>query len=316
VKSKALKSTLLKNAERFDGNSFYEWHQTIGSEFNFYQNKTTLAWSSTKETEDSCEYILNSNKFRCEELEKNNVNSIFVGCSETFGLGGAIEDCWSYMVYQKLKDEKPFVNLGVPGSGWSESIYNIFVYISNYGVPKNIFMLLPNIERRTVYGYPYLISFYDDQNNNKLKITVNDVNIKNFNTVWFPPINNEYVKYPKKYALDEDDYQTLIRERYDQISILSKFCKLLNINLIFTTLSQSETDNFKLKILPKNLDQFPGFVLFDTDEYVKDYATKAFQEKSPKLNRKYDGHSPILWHEYCADKMYSKWMELNDNSRS
>ena len=315
MKSKTPIPTLLKNSTRFDENSFYEWNQIVSPDYRIYQNKTTLAWSFTKQTEDCCEYILNSNKFRCGELKKNNVNSIFVGCSETFGSGGAIEDCWAYMVYQKLKDKKPFINLGVPGSGWSESIYNIFVYISNYGVPKNIFMMLPNIERRTVYGYPYLVSFDDHQNNNKLKITVNDVNVKDFNTVWFPEVNNEYVKYPKKYNLDEDDYQTLIRERYDQISILSKFCKLLNINLIFTTFTQSEVDNFKLKILPKNLDQFPGFVLFGIDEYIKKYS-EAFQEKSNKVNNKYDGHSPVLWHEHYADRMYEKWKELNDNSRN
>ena len=304
MKSKAVKSILLKNADRFDGNSFYEWNQAVGPDYKLYQNQKTFRWSFTKETEDFCEYVLNSNKFRCGELEKNNANSIFVGCSETFGSGGSIENCWSYMVYQKLKDKKPFVNLGVPGSGWSESIYNIFVYISNYGVPKNIFMMLPNIERRTIYGYPILAS----GNGHKTE--------KNFYTVWFPEINRKGIRYPKKYKLDEDDYQTLIRERYDQISILSKFCKLLNINLIFTTNTTSVQDNFKLKILPQNLDQFSGFVLFDIDEYTKDYATKAFQEKSPKLNHKYDGHNPILWHEYYADKMYSKWMELNDNSRS
>ena len=303
MKSKALKSTLLKNADRFDGNSFYEWNQIVGPDYKIYQNQKTFRWSFTKETEDSCEYVLNSNKFRCGELEKNNVNSIFVGCSETFGSGGAIEDCWAYMVYQKLKDEKPFVNLGVPGSGWSESIYNIFVYISNYGIPKNIFMMLPNIERRTIYGYPLLASGDGHKTS------------KDFYAVWFPEINHKNIKYPKKYNLDEDDYQTLIRQRYDQISILSKFCKLLNINLIFTTNTSSVEDNFKLKILPQNLDQFPGFVLFDIDEYIKKYS-QAFQERSPKINNKYDGHSPVLWHEHYADKMYSRWMELNDNSRS
>lgn len=315
MKSKTPTSTLLRNSNGFDGNSFYEWNQKISTKNKLYQNKTTLAWELEKETENSCEYILNSNKFRCEELQKNNVNSIFVGDSETFGEGGPIEDCWSYMVYQKLKDKKPFVNLAVPGSGWSEAIYNIFVYISNYGIPKNIFMMLSNIERRTVYNYPYLVSIRDDENDNKLKLFVDDVNDKDFHTVWFPPANDQYVEYPEKYYLDEDDYQTLIRQRYDQLSILSKFCKLLNINLIFTAFTQSEMDNFRLRILPKNLNQFPGFVLFDNDEYIKNYATKAYQEKNNKLDNKYDGHNPILWHEYYADKMYSKWMELNDNSR-
>lgn len=58
-----------------------------------------------------------------------------------------LEESWAYILNKKVGNSGPYINLGVPGAGWAEIIANVFTYIENFGAPKNIFVLLPNMER-------------------------------------------------------------------------------------------------------------------------------------------------------------------------
>ena len=51
-------------------------------------------------------YQLNKNFFRCENFKKDHegIHILFAGCSETFGEGGNIENNWTRLVYDKLKE--------------------------------------------------------------------------------------------------------------------------------------------------------------------------------------------------------------------
>ena len=101
-------------------------------------------------------YIYNSDFFRCDEFGSYNskYHVVFGGCSETEGVGGNIEDAWSYMLYSKISKEEKcsgFFNLAKSGWGWSRIILNALIYFKKYGYPDSYFICLPNHQRKFYY---------------------------------------------------------------------------------------------------------------------------------------------------------------------
>lgn len=282
-----------------------------------YQNINNLQMHHEKKDPSDNEFRFNSDLFRCDDFKENSAESIFVGCSETAGMGGTPEEAWGHMVYKKMSDEKNFVNLGLSGGGWSACLYNIYFYIHKYGKPKNIFILFPNIERRILFGYPptHKRKKYSWR---KIKIKVNKKLPVNFYSWWFPMSDFTGFKYSRKHKLDEHQFQTLFKQRCDEITILTKVCEMLNINLIWGVTHFPDSEIFR--DLNENAyhegKRWPGLTFFDNYYYRQEYYNKAVTAGNGKAKDKYDGHQPIIWHEYVADVMYSKWLELNDNSRN
>lgn len=74
--------------------------------------------------EDSFIYELNSHGFRCDEFDAitartDNVNIVFLGCSNTFGLGTPEDETWTQYVASYIQDktnrEVNIINLGISG---------------------------------------------------------------------------------------------------------------------------------------------------------------------------------------------------------
>ena len=84
--------------------------------------------------DDSVRYYFNSLGYRSDEFTKfhDGEHILFAGCSETEGMGGALESCWSYMTYKKLSETKNvsgFFNLSKGGWGHDVIISNIYAPI-------------------------------------------------------------------------------------------------------------------------------------------------------------------------------------------
>jgi hypothetical protein len=102
------------------------------------------------------EYKYNSDLFRSDHFKKDHdgLHIIFSGCSSTEGVGIKQEQTWAYNIYNELSKTKKldgYYNLGQSNTGYHQVIGNFMTYVSKYGKPDYLFVLLPNIQRRYEY---------------------------------------------------------------------------------------------------------------------------------------------------------------------
>jgi|688.fasta_scaffold247237_3 hypothetical protein len=97
-------------------------------------------------------YTINNYRYRSDDISKDysESNFLYSGCSNTFGLGLPLESIWAHQLNSFLGKEK-FINLGINGGSYKTVVYDVFNYIRNFGKPKGVFLLLPNLERQITF---------------------------------------------------------------------------------------------------------------------------------------------------------------------
>lgn len=227
-------------------------------------------------------YQYNSDFFRCDEFGSNNskYHVVFGGCSETEGIGGNLEEAWSYKLYLELKqkyDIGGYYSLGKSGNGWHKIVLSLIEYSNKYGTPTHFFVLLPNIGRN-YYWYK------DDQK-------------------W--QYDQKYVEISRKDSphgpesiIDLDEHRRQFMEFAVGWKIFQNYCKSNNIKLLYSTWDALENYNFSVYD-----NQFKCFI----PVHVPDKIEKYIEGKYPNLKlpknalRKRDGHNGDLVHEYWKD---------------
>jgi hypothetical protein len=99
-------------------------------------------------------YKFNNQGFRCDEFTTTSeLPILFLGCSHTMGVSLELQDVWSKILLEKIKDHTgkkiPFWNLAIPGSSIDRQgiVLEKFIHKLN---PKLIFFLIPNMFRRHI----------------------------------------------------------------------------------------------------------------------------------------------------------------------
>lgn len=181
-------------------------------------------------------YTLNSYNCRGPEFT-NNVDFIFAGCSQTFGIGVPDSGVWPRFVAEAL--DGSYVNLSMLGAGMEWITDSIFKYIHTFGAPKRgIMVLAPDPYRidlltdNVLNSCPspsitdYVPQYYDEDDLDKRLVTFH---LKNKE-----PVN--YLKRPfpiEDTTLDEES----IRRTIKAIKDLEFFCAQTGIPLIWATWS-------------------------------------------------------------------------------
>lgn len=98
------------------------------------------------------EYKFNSHGFRCDEFNLDSeLPIVFLGCSQTEGLGLPLEDMWSYNLVRilRIKTKKliPYWNLALTGSGIDTQARFLYEFCKEKQI-KYVFALMPTLERR------------------------------------------------------------------------------------------------------------------------------------------------------------------------
>ena len=88
------------------------------------------------------EYSLNEYRFRTDSFSLNIDGNLFLGCSDTFGVGHHLEHTWPYILTQLRFPNYKIYNLGIPGSG-SDTNFRHLALLKNSIKIKNIFHWLP-----------------------------------------------------------------------------------------------------------------------------------------------------------------------------
>lgn len=231
-------------------------------------------------------YKINNYGYRSDDITKEyaNNNFIFSGCSNTFGIGIPLESIWGYQVNEELGGEK-FINLGMNSGSHKTIVYDIYSYIRNFGKPKGVFILFPNMERQ--------IGFSSDD----------DPNI--FVLVYRNPREREYMKKIKEAIQDE----TALFEFYHTVMMLEDYLEELNIPLVWTTWDDK---------LNKNILETNGFRNFINMQNVEVHAkTRAIGKPEKFKNRYWEiardlSHMGTKAHMFYAQLFLDGWRSRYD----
>ena len=99
-------------------------------------------------------YKFNNQGFRCDEFTTTSeLPILFLGCSHTMGVSLELQDVWSKILLEKIKDHTgkkiPFWNLSIGGSSIDRQATVLKKYIHTLN-PKLIFFLIPSMFRRHI----------------------------------------------------------------------------------------------------------------------------------------------------------------------
>lgn len=225
-------------------------------------------------------YSYNSDYFRSDEFIKNHkgINILFSGCSETEGVGANIENNWSHMIYQYIKNNNitsGYFNLGLAGNSFDKIINDIINYINNYGNPNIIFILFPNLGR------------------------------------WYEWVDNslgyQRIGVGPWIGKDLDNDYTTIKTQRDQIidftikiKMLELYCNSNKIDLYWSCWDKYEEKNLN------SIYAFNNFIFLDINNFEKELFKKTKNESILKKNPDYffrrDGHFGQAWNNYFMEK--------------
>lgn len=239
--------------------------------------------------DDSVRYYFNSYGYRSDEFTDfhDGEHILFAGCSETEGIGGNLDSCWSYMTYKKLSETKKvsgFFNLSRGGWGHDVIIANIMQYIKKYGKPNKIYILFPNLSRdfewqtnengEEVYLYSIKTAFY-----NRKLFMLKDGSVRQKQT-----LKEQRESIPKFINL---------------IKLFEEYCWSNNIELVWSTYSVPDGKNYK------NLNVFKNFIeMSDADDIFSKGKNLFDDEVLSKKNlvTKRDGHLGYLFHHWWSQR--------------
>jgi len=210
---------------------------------------------------------LNSLGYRSPEFSKDTVN-LFAGCSHTWGFGMTYDSMWANIVAKNIGGS--YSNVAVPGISVARIVQNIIAYCRDYGNPKNIFILFPNIDRIVL---PKTDGFLQPKNNEVDKICDTQ-------------IEKEKLKYFKAPLLLEEivTEDIAIWLSLQSIQFLEQYCKSSGINLFWSSW-EKDFNNLINK--------------FKNENYYYDYTHMDFEywtEPGDRLEEKYieDCHRDLI----------------------
>jgi hypothetical protein len=230
-------------SHKFDETLF---HAILSSQSNsnYDYNEETLKYiyinmldKTQKNTANPYEllYSFNENGYRSGSF-KNGTEMLATGCSLTFGTGIPEEFRWSNILAEKLG--LSFSNLGVPGSGVTRQVRDLFAYFQEFGHPKYIFAMFPVFNRMEIISNPkYFIpgawqrTLKRMEENNSPSIK--DVYKQTANINMYPR-KQKFLTQP---LIAEDVIPSEIPQFYASLHflMLQQYCDLAGIKLIWST---------------------------------------------------------------------------------
>lgn len=240
-------------------------------------------------------YKINNCGYRSDDLNKkySSQNFLFSGCSYTFGTGIPYESIWAHQLNRMLGGEK-FINLGMNSGSYHTIVYDVYNYIRNFGKPKGVFLLFPNMQRHINFNY--------DEND--------DVAIS-------------IIAFRKKLPLQQKKVTSTARERaekildvikedvnifdfYNTVIGLEEYLYSLGIPLVWSTWDKQLNEKSKDIAIFNNYVNLDNFEVFSKVESLK--KPKEFDNQYWNIGRDFS-HPGTSKHVYYATLMYDAWKD-------
>ena len=231
-------------------------------------------------TDPSRYYYINSHGFRGKEISDKQ-DMVIAGCSFTFGSGVPEEKIWGVQVANNMS--LSYSNLGYPGASILSIINSIFAYFKEYGNPKFLICLFPDLDR---------IQLPVD---NKIWTSKSDRINKNLSRIFLGEHHYDLPKYSKSPHYIENvmplSVPRWISIKY--IQILEQYCKSSNIKLVWST-----WDN---RFLPPLIESNEFNFLINTENIEKEINNRCHVNLKNDFNEIFDHGSDI---EYGLDRAH------------
>lgn len=212
------------------------------------------------------EYKINRHGFRSQHfknLNKEDINILYSGCSWTFGMGLPEEYMWTSILSNKLKslNDKNIesFNIGYRAFSIGLIIKNVMSFIRTYGKPNYLFIVFPDSGRDFIF--------------NKYNNSYSAVDPR-----YFEYISEFYSDYAKSY-----NYETNILKYCELIKMLEDFCIESNIKFLWTTWYYPDYEIYKNVGFENLIDTDINFLQADPGFY-RIFNYNSFTESYPYDN--------------------------------
>lgn len=201
-------------------------------------------------------YTHNSKNFRSPEFF-NNPDILAIGCSQTWGVGVPDKNVWPKVLSDKLG--MSYVNLAIPGASTMELVRVSMDYIEEYGPPKYLTILVPDVGR--------LYTFLNSYVNSSEQETPLEQNISlldksdGVGSIVFPlnawiekdsQVAALTAKYSKRPHLVNEvlGYEVPASQAILALEMLQRYCKAMSIELIISSWDDNAVDVYRTIELP------------------------------------------------------------------
>ncbi len=285
-------------------------------------------------------YRANSFGFRSDEFSPN-TRMLFAGCSVTYGAGIPEDGIWGNVLAEKLNMKAS--NLSRAGSSISWIVESLFRYFENYGNPKYLFCLFPDLYRHRfpVDGKYYSKKLEFDTTTLGSKPVIirgvepGTIGLSNnfFTTV---PLDKtdavpKYIKLPVDYE-KVFSFDLVMHENIKKIRHLESYCKAAGIVLIWSTWDEEFLNlaksfsgkeelefseffdlykkdfNFYRKLLPESVKD----VFTDRDDCHETFRAldpESFDSGTDSGRGPHNVHYGRHWHLHAAESFLSRLKE-------
>jgi hypothetical protein len=206
--------------------------QNFSNDFNYnseyYCNDRPEYWVrySNPTSVTNVHYKMNSYGYRCDEFDLNSeFPVVFMGCSNTLGLGLPVEDTWAHKtisnIRTKVNKNVPYWNLARNGSSLDLQFWNLNKHIDQLK-PRLIILLVPPIYRRNIVLQNHIHSFLVNENHKAE--------------------NNLPLELQKSKGLLVDE-SFVLHEMYKYFMLIDALCSKYNTQLLFQYCDLYEGDS-------------------------------------------------------------------------
>jgi len=239
----------------------------------------TKSWPNGK----SMTYSLNSKGYRGNEFSKE-TELVFAGCSFTYATGLPEEYIWGNILADSLGMSR--ANLGQEGWSVQAIVKNLFSYFEEYGNPKVLVCLFPDLQRmaaalnpNVLRGFDRADSRFDDRN--QLNATICHTHLNEIDLSLRP----KYSKLPHSWG-DVIPIEMPLMMSFHYLHMLIQYCKAADIKFYWATWSW-DFSNLLNQVLdyPEPLMDMSGYVplkrvVWETDPMPDCH----LEERSKNLN--------------------------------
>lgn len=281
----------IEKKEKIKALFFNEIDNTIRKESEIFVNSGETPEITKVRKDERITYSYNSLGFRSDEFTKDHDGDhvLFSGCSETEGVGGNLDACWSYMTYCNLSKENNlsgFFNLSRYAWGYDIIIQNIMCYINEYGKPKKIFILFPNLGR--FYAW--------DGNSEGSEDFVHRGHMPNSSKK-----NSQKFSWKRKINAEEQRSQFIVFTM--TVKLFEEYCKTNDIDLYWSTWDMEDSLNYSSINIFKNFQHMPSvqdFIKNISDDFLKEIRTR------DDWQTKRDGHCGYVFHKQWSEHFINR----------
>ncbi len=188
---------------------------------------------------DYIKYDYNSLGYRSKEFHQNE-KLLIAGCSQTFGFGVEKEHIWGNVVAKQFGID--CANLSVPASSCGAIVNNLFAYFQEFGNPKVLLVLFPDMYRFQITTDPELVS----SPSIKIKKT-NDQDIPYLTYLHLNTHNKENMPKNQRMPFNLEEMLSpdiAFFHNMKSISLLNQYCDAVGIKIYWSTWESSTDYDF------------------------------------------------------------------------